>query len=55
VDRRNSRRRTTLGVNWYVGRRSDGNRLMLNYEFRGEGEGPSFANDGLRLRYQRCW
>ncbi len=55
VDRRNARRRTTLGVNWYVGRRSDGNRMMLNYEFRGEGEGPSFANDGLRLRYQRRW
>lgn len=50
----NERDRWTLGLNYYLGR-SPVHRVMLNYEFRRELEGPSVASRGLRFRYQYAW
>lgn len=50
-NRTNARNRTVLGLNWYLSR-EDYHRIMLNYEFHGEVEGPRISNDGFRVRYQ---
>lgn len=50
----NDRDRFTIGLNYYFSRKPV-HRLMLNYEFRNELEGPSVSTQGLRLRYQYSW
>ena len=50
----NDRDRYTLGLNYYFSRKPI-HRVMLNYEFRNELEGPSVSGSGVRLRYQYVW
>lgn len=50
----NDRDRYTLGLNYYLSREPI-HRVMLNYEFRNELEGPGASTRGLRLRYQYSW
>ncbi len=50
----NARDRYTLGLNYYFSR-DPIHRIMLNYEFRNELEGPSVSGSGVRLRYQFVW
>lgn len=50
----NRRERLVLGWNYYF-KRSPEHRLMVNYEFARETEGPRVSNNGLRVRYQFSW
>lgn len=50
----NERDRMTVGLNYYLSREPV-HRVMLNYEFRNELEGPSVNSQGFRLRYQYSW
>jgi phosphate-selective porin len=50
----NDRDRYTLGLNYYISREPI-HRIMLNYEFRNELEGPSVSRSGVRVRYQYSW
>lgn len=52
--RMNDRDRYTMGLNYYFSR-DPIHRIMVNYEFRNELEGPSASGSGIRLRYQFVW
>ena len=54
VNETNTRNRLVLGWNYYFKRKPE-NRLMVNYEWVNEEEGPRIDNDGLRVRYQFAW
>jgi hypothetical protein len=49
--RDNARNRLVLGVNYYLDR-AEYHRIMLNYEFHSQTEGPALHDDGWRMRYQ---
>lgn len=51
---RNRRNRFVIGWNHYW-RRVAPHRLMINYEFANEEEGPKVPNNGFRIRYQYAW
>ena len=53
-NRVNDRDRYTLGLNYYFSR-DPIHRIMVNYEFRNELEGPSVSGSGVRVRYQYSW
>lgn len=53
-NRLNARRRLVLGWNHYLQRVPE-HRIMVNYEWASEAEGPNPANNGLRARYQFAW
>lgn len=53
-NRVNARHRFVLGWNYYFERQPE-HRLMVNYEWAGEDEGPRPRNNGLRARYQYAW
>lgn len=50
----NARDRFTVGVNYYFNR-NPSRRLMFNYEFRNELEGPGLKTKGFRISYQYGW
>lgn len=50
----NERDRFTFGFNYYI-KREPIHRVMVNYEFRNELEGPSVSSQGFRVRYQYVW
>ena len=50
----NTRNRLVLGWNYYF-QRSPEHRIMVNYEFAQEEEGPRVSNNGWRIRYQYAW
>lgn len=50
----NRRNRLVVGWNHYF-RRNPEHRIMFNYEFVNEEEGPRLNNNGLRVRYQWSW
>jgi len=50
----NARNRLVLGYNFYFDREPE-HRIMLNYEFGNEEEGPPVYNSGVRVRYQYAW
>jgi len=50
----NTRNRLVLGWNYYF-KRVAPHRLMINYEFANEEEGPKIPNNGFRIRYQYAW
>lgn len=47
----NARSRVVLGANYYLARKPE-HRIMLNYEFNDQWEGPRFPQNGFRVRYQ---
>jgi hypothetical protein len=54
VNEANTRNRLVLGWNYYF-KRNPENRIMVNYEWVNEEEGPRINNNGLRVRYQFAW
>ncbi len=47
----NARSRVVLGANYYIARKPE-HRIMLNYEFNQQLQGPQFPQNGFRARYQ---
>lgn len=50
----NARDRKVIGLNYYIDRDLM-HRIMLNYEFKQDLEGPGLYTNGFRLRYQLAW
>ena len=50
----NARDRKVLGLNYYLDRKKL-HRLMVNYEWKQDLEGPSLHTSGFRVRYQIAW
>ena len=50
----NARDRKVIGLNYYIDRDLM-HRIMFNYEFKQDLEGPTLRTSGFRLRYQLAW